>query len=155
MSKNIPTIAPVLSGAGLRIGVVMSRFNTPVCEGLRDVCLTELLTLGVAEQDIVLCSVAGALEIPVVLQTMAESDRFDGLIALGAVIRGDTYHFELVANESGAGVTRVGLDFGIAIANAILTTDTDEQAEIRIKEKGRDAARTVVETANLIKALQV
>ncbi|MBM5570681.1 MULTISPECIES: 6,7-dimethyl-8-ribityllumazine synthase [Deefgea] len=154
MLKNIPTIASNLSGAGLRVGVVMSRFNTPVCEGLRDVCLAELVALGVAEQDILLVSVAGALEIPVVLQTMAESDRFDALIALGAVIRGDTYHFELVANESGAGVTRVGLDWGIAIANAILTTDTDEQAEVRISEKGRDAARTVVETANLIKALQ-
>jgi 6,7-dimethyl-8-ribityllumazine synthase len=154
MLKNIPTIAANLSGKGLRVGVVMSRFNTPVCEGLRDVCLAELLALGVAEQDILLVSVAGALEIPVVLQTMAESDRFDALIALGAVIRGDTYHFELVANESGAGVTRVGLDWGVAIANAILTTDTDEQAEVRISEKGRDAARTVVETANLIKALQ-
>jgi len=154
MLKNIPSIASNLSGAGLRVGVVMSRFNTPVCEGLRDVCLAELVALGVAEQDILLVSVAGALEIPVVLQTMAESDRFDALIALGAVIRGDTYHFELVANESGAGVTRVGLDWGIAIANAILTTDTDEQAEVRISEKGRDAARTVVETANLIKALQ-
>jgi 6,7-dimethyl-8-ribityllumazine synthase len=154
MLNNIPTIASNLSGAGLRVGVVMSRFNTPVCEGLRDVCLAELIALGVAEQDILLVSVAGALEIPVVLQTMAESDRFDALIALGAVIRGDTYHFELVANESGAGVTRVGLDCNIAIANAILTTDTDEQAEVRISEKGRDAARTVVETANLIKALQ-
>ncbi|MGL6039674.1 MAG: 6,7-dimethyl-8-ribityllumazine synthase [Deefgea sp.] len=154
MLKNIPTIVANFSGAGLRVGVVMSRFNTPVCEGLRDVCIAELLALGVAEQDILLVSVAGALEIPVVLQTMAESDRFDALIALGAVIRGDTYHFELVANESGAGVTRVGLDCGIAIANAILTTDTDEQAEVRISEKGRDAARTVVETANLMKALQ-
>ena len=147
MLKNIPTIAANFSGTGLRVGVVMSRFNTPICEDLRDVCLAELVALGVAEQDILLVSVAGALEIPVVLQTMAESDRFDALIALGAVIRGDTYHFELVANESGAGVTRVGLDCGIAIANAILTTDTDEQAEVRIQEKGRDAAEQAEDEA--------
>ena len=154
VTQNILTIAANLSGAVIRAGVVMCRFNTAVCEGLRDACLAELLELGVAEQDILLVSVAGALEIPVILQTMAESDRFDALIALGAVIRGDTYHFELVANESGAGVMRITLDSGIAIANAILTTDTDEQAEVRVQEKGRDAARTVVETANLIKALQ-
>ncbi len=151
---NVKTIAPNLNGAGLKVGVVMSRFNAPVCEGLRDACLAELAVLGVAEQDVWLGTVAGALEIPLVLQKLAHSKRFDALIALGAVIRGETYHFELVANESGAGVTRVALDHGIPIANAILTTETDEQAEVRMIEKGRDAARVAVETANLLKVIR-
>lgn len=150
---KINLIAPNLSGAGLKIGIVMSRFNAPVCEGLRDACLAELAKLGVADADITLASVAGALEIPVVLQKMAASKKYDALIALGAIIRGETYHFELVANESGAGVTRVTLDAGIPVANAILTTETDEQAEVRMIEKGADAARVAVETANLLKAV--
>ena len=151
---SIKTIAPNLNGTGLKIGVVMSRFNTPVCEGLRDACLAELVKLGVAEQDIWLGSVAGALEIPLVLQKLAHTKRFDALIALGAIIRGETYHFELVANESGAGVTRVALDHGLPIANAILTTETDEQAEVRMLEKGSEAARVAVETANLLKVIR-
>ncbi|MDR3410988.1 MAG: 6,7-dimethyl-8-ribityllumazine synthase [Formivibrio sp.] len=151
---NIKTTTSSLNGAGLKIGVVMSRFNAPVCEGLRNACLTELVALGVAEQDIWLGSVAGALEIPLVLQKLAHSKRYDALVALGAVIRGETYHFELVANESGAGVSRVALDFGIPIANAILTTETDEQAEVRMIEKGREAARVAVEMANLLKVIR-
>lgn len=151
---KVTTTAPNLDGTGLKVGVVMSRFNAPVCEGLRDACLAELAVLGVAAQDVWLGSVAGALEIPLVLQKLAQSKRFDALIALGAVIRGETYHFELVANESGAGVSRVVLDHGIPVANAILTTETDEQAEVRMIEKGRDAARVAVETANLLKVIR-
>ena len=151
---TINAVVPNLKGAGLKIGVVMSRFNTPVCEGLRDACLAELAKLGVAEHDVWLGTVAGALEIPLVLQKLAHTKRYDALIALGAVIRGETYHFELVANESGAGVTRVALDHGIPVANAILTTDTDEQAEVRMTEKGAEAARVAVETANLLKGIR-
>ena len=99
-------------------------------------------------------TVPGALEIPLALQKMAETGQFDALIALGAVIRGETYHFELVSNESGAGITRIGLDFGIPIANAVLTTETDEQAEVRMAEKGADAARVAVEMANLTGAME-
>ncbi|OWY40463.1 6,7-dimethyl-8-ribityllumazine synthase [Xenophilus sp. AP218F] len=154
MLEAIQRIEPNLSGKGLKVGIVMARFNTPVCHGLRDACLAELARLGVAEQDIVLATVPGALEIPLVLQTMAKSSRFHALVALGAVIRGETYHFELVSNESGAGVTRVGLDFDIPVANAILTTENDEQAEVRMQEKGADAARVAVEMANLHKALR-
>ncbi|WP_051258801.1 6,7-dimethyl-8-ribityllumazine synthase [Chitinibacter tainanensis] len=150
---GIQQIASNLNGQGMKIGVVMSRFNTPVCEGLRDNCLDELVKLGVAPADIVLGSVAGALEIPVVLQKMANSGRYDALIALGAIIRGETYHFELVANESGAGVTRITLDSKMPIANCILTTENDEQAEVRVVEKAREAARVAVETANLLKAV--
>ncbi|WP_199152765.1 6,7-dimethyl-8-ribityllumazine synthase [Chromobacterium sp. ASV23] len=154
MLEAIQRIEPNLSGKGLKIGIVMARFNTPVCHGLRDACLSELSKLGVAEQDITLATVPGALEVPLVLQTMAKTGRFDALVALGAVIRGETYHFELVSNESGAGVTRVGLDFDIPVANAILTTETDEQAEVRMQEKGGDAARVAVEMANLHKTLR-
>ena len=136
-------------GEGLRIGIVQSRFNQPVCDALRGACLTELRRLGVQDEDLFICSVPGALEIPLALQRLAHTGEFDALIALGAVIRGETYHFELVSNESGAGVTRVGLDHSIPIANAILTTETDEQAEVRAAEKGADAARVAVEMANL------
>ncbi|MXR37013.1 6,7-dimethyl-8-ribityllumazine synthase [Craterilacuibacter sinensis] len=154
MLDTITRIEPNLEGKGLKIGVVMSRFNPDVCHGLRDACLSELGLLGVAPGDVLYTSVPGALEIPLVLQTMAKSGRFDALIALGAVIRGETYHFELVSNESGAAVTRVGLDAGVPVANAVLTTETDEQAEVRMIEKGRDAARVAVEMANLQKALR-
>lgn len=154
MLDQVNHIAPDLSGKGMKIGVVMCRFNELVCHGLRDACLAELQALGVAPADVTLATVPGALEAPLVLQTMAKSGRFDALIALGAVIRGETYHFELVSNESGAGITRVGLDAGIPIANAILTTETDEQAEVRMSVKGREAAQVAVEMANLHKALR-
>ncbi|MDO8299834.1 6,7-dimethyl-8-ribityllumazine synthase [Lacisediminimonas sp.] len=138
-----------LEGNGLRIGVVQARFNADVCHGLAAACLAELKRLGVQDDDVLLVSVPGALEIPLALQKMAETEQFDALIAIGAVIRGETYHFELVSNESGAGITRVSLDAGIPIANAVLTTENDEQAEIRMVEKGTDAARVAIEMANL------
>jgi 6,7-dimethyl-8-ribityllumazine synthase len=142
-----------LEGQGLRIGIVQARFNEDVCHGLLSACLAELKHLSVEDEDILHVTVPGALEIPLALRKMAETMQFDALIAIGAVIRGETYHFELVSNESGAGITRVGLDFGIPIANAVLTTETDEQAETRMAEKGTDAARVAVEMANLAIAL--
>jgi 6,7-dimethyl-8-ribityllumazine synthase len=145
---------PDFDGAGLRIGIVQARFNEDICHGLRAACLTELKHLGVDEQDVLLVTVPGALEIPLALQKMAESGQFDALIALGAVVRGETYHFELVANESGAGIQRIGLDHGIPIANAVLTTENDEQAEARMAGKGADAARVAVEMANLVAAME-
>jgi 6,7-dimethyl-8-ribityllumazine synthase len=144
---------PNLDGEGLRIGIVQSRFNEPVCNGLVDACVEELERLGVTGQDVLLVTVPGALEIPLALQKLAESGQFDALIALGAVIRGETYHFELVANESGAGISRIGLDFGVPVANGVLTTESDEQALARMTEKGRDTARAAVEMANLATAL--
>jgi 6,7-dimethyl-8-ribityllumazine synthase len=143
-----------LSGEGLRIGIVQARFNPDVCHGLLSACIAELQHLGVAPEDILHVSVPGALEIPLALQKMADTQQFDALVALGAVIRGETYHFELVSNESGAGISRVGLDTGIPIANAVLTTENDEQAEARMAEKGVDAARVAVEMANLALALE-
>lgn len=143
-----------LNGQGLRIGIVQARFNEDVCHGLLSACLAELKHLGVADEDVLHVTVPGALEIPLALQKMAQTEQFDALVAIGAVIRGETYHFELVSNESGAGITRVALDFDIPIANAVLTTDTDEQAEARMVEKGTDAARVAVEMANLAIALR-
>ena len=145
---------PDFDGAGLRIGIVQARFNEDICHGLRAACLTELKHLGVDDQDVLLVTVPGALEIPLALQKMAESGQFDALIALGAVVRGETYHFELVANESGAGIQRIGLDHGIPIANAVLTTENDDQAEVRMAGKGADAARVAVEMANLVAAME-
>lgn len=143
-----------MDGDGLRIGIVQSRFNEDVCQGLLSACLAELKRLGVVEDDVLHVTVPGALEIPVALQKLADTEQFDALIALGAVIRGETYHFELVSNESAAGIARVSLDYGLPIANAVLTTDNDQQAEARMAEKGADAARVAVEMANLALALE-
>ena len=143
-----------LDGAGVRIGIVQARFNETVGQGLLSACLAELSRLGVLNEDILHVTVPGALEVPLALQKLALTNQFDALIALGSVIRGETYHFELVSNESGAGITRVGLDSGLPIANAILTTENDEQAAVRMQEKGADAARVAVEMANLTLALE-
>ena len=142
-----------LDGAGLRVGIVMSRFNRPVCEGLLSACVAELKRLGVADGDMRIATVPGALEIPLALQSMAQSGGFDALVALGAVIRGDTYHFEVVSNDACRAIMEVQLDTGIPIANGVLTCDTDEQAEVRMQPKGADCAQAAVEMANLQKAL--
>jgi 6,7-dimethyl-8-ribityllumazine synthase len=138
-----------LNGQDLRIGIVQARFNEEHCVALTTACIKELISLGVAQSDIKLVTVPGALEIPFALQKLAETGEFDGLVAIGAVIRGETYHFELVSNESAAGISRISLDYGIPIANGILTCETDVQAQARATEKGRDCARTAVEMANL------
>ena len=145
--------AAKLDGDGLVIGIVQARFNAPMTEKMAEACRYELAALGVAERHLTHVTVPGALEISVALKAMADSDDFDALIAIGCVIRGETYHFELVANESGAGVTRVALDHQIPIANAILTVDTEAQAWARVEDKGRDAARVAVEMANLMSEL--
>jgi 6,7-dimethyl-8-ribityllumazine synthase len=142
-----------LNGSGMRIGIVQSRFNPEVCEGLLGACRAQLMQHGVSEADITLATVPGALEIPLVLLHMAESEKFDALIALGAVIRGDTYHFEIVANESARCVNEVQLACGVPIANAILTTDTDEQATERMLVKGGEAAHVAIEMVNLLRGL--
>jgi 6,7-dimethyl-8-ribityllumazine synthase len=136
-------------GADLRVGIVQARFNPAIGDALRNACLEQLRALGVAEADTLLCSVPGALEIPTVLLQLGRSGEFDALIALGAVVKGETYHFEVVSNESAAGVSRVALELGIPVANAILTTYTEEQAIERAAEKGAEAARVAVEMANL------
>jgi 6,7-dimethyl-8-ribityllumazine synthase len=143
-----------LDGKGLTVAIVRARFNNAITSTLEKACLDELMALGVDEDDIRLVTVPGALEVPLALKALASGDeRFDALVALGCIIRGETYHFELVANESGAGVSRVGLDHQIPIANAILTVENEEQAWVRAEPKGRDAARVAVEMANLLDEL--
>lgn len=139
-----------LEGAGLRIAIVRARFNDAVTQAIAQACIGELLRLDVESDDIRHVTVPGALEIPVVLKALAESGDHDALVAIGCVIRGETYHFELVANESAAGVTRVGLDYRLPMANVILTTENLEQALARQTEKGVDAARVVVEMCKLL-----
>ena len=146
-------IPPNHDGAGLNIGIVQARFSNEIGSAMLEVCTEKLVELGVPDGNITVATVPGALEVPLVLQNMAASESYDALIAIGAVIRGETYHFELVANESGAGVSRVGLDFNVPIANAILTTENDEQAHARIQEKAGDAAIVAVELANLLNDL--
>ncbi len=151
--ENILELEPDLNGEELRIGIVMSRFNIDVSEGLLGACTAELEKRGVDESGMLLVTVPGALEIPMALQKMALTDQFDALIALGAVIRGDTYHFEVVSNQSTSGVAAVQLDTGIPIANGILTTDTDDQALARMSQKGAEAAKVAIEMANLLREL--
>ncbi|MFC5499230.1 6,7-dimethyl-8-ribityllumazine synthase [Caenimonas terrae] len=141
-------------GKGLRIGIVQARFNQSVTDALARACKGELLALGVEQADIEHVLVPGALEIPIALQALADRGRCDALVALGCVIRGETYHFELVANESAAGVSRVSLDYRLPVANVILTTETMEQAIARQTDKGVDAARVVLEMANLLDHLK-
>jgi 6,7-dimethyl-8-ribityllumazine synthase len=142
-----------MNGKKLKIGVVQARFNADITNALATACKAELIALGVSEKDIDHITVPGALEVAVALQAMAEKGSYDALVALGCIIRGETYHFELVANESGAAVTRVALDYQLPIANAILTTEDMPQAVARQTEKGRDAARVAIEMANLLESM--
>lgn len=151
---TIPEIAPDLDGKGLRVAIVAGRFNANIGEGLLGACVKELLARGVAASDILVCKLPGALEMPLTLKTLADSGKYDALIALGAVIRGDTYHFEVVSNEMAAGITRVQLDCNIPVANGVLTTNTDEQAEIRMDVKGRECAQCAIEMANLLRTIR-
>ncbi|MFZ1851889.1 MAG: 6,7-dimethyl-8-ribityllumazine synthase [Nitrosomonas sp.] len=146
---DIPEIQPILDGSDLRIGIVMSRFNSDVCEGLLSGCVIELRKNGVSDDNILLATVPGALEIPLTVKRIAATNQFDAFIALGAVIRGDTYHFEVVANESAHGLMIAQLEIEIPIANGILTTDNEDQAIARMHEKGTDVARVALEMANL------
>ncbi|MBI1965502.1 MAG: 6,7-dimethyl-8-ribityllumazine synthase [Betaproteobacteria bacterium] len=150
---DIERLEPDLNGAGLRIGIVMSRFNQDAGEGLLSSCAAALAKHGVRARDIRVVTVPGALEVPLALQKMANTGRFDALIALGAVIRGETYHFEIVASKSAEGIASVALDTGVPVANGVLTTDNDGQALARVARKGADCAAVAVEMANLMRRL--
>jgi 6,7-dimethyl-8-ribityllumazine synthase len=153
MSEDIERVEPDLDGEGLRIGIVVGRFNEEVGEGLLEACTAKLVEHGVQPDDIRVVTVPGALEVPLVLQKLATSGHYDALIALGAVIRGETYHFEIVSNESASGIATVALDNGVPIANGILTTENDEQALERAPQKGADCALAAIEMANLMSLL--
>lgn len=144
-------ITPEHNGTGLHIGMVQARFTNPIGVELVKACTDRLVKLGVNDNDITLATVPGALEVPLVLQSMARSEKFDALVAIGVVIRGETYHFELVSNEAAAGVSRISLEHQIPIANAILTTENDAQALARMYNKGSEAAVVAIEMANLLK----
>ena len=152
-------VTPDLQGKGLRIGIAWSRFNEELVRGLLTACDKQLLELGVSANDIDVVSVPGALELPIALQTMAlerrglTGPRYDALVALGCVVRGETYHFEVVSNESARGILDVQLETGIPIANGVLTTETDEQAQARALVKGAEAARVAVEMANTLRTV--
>ena len=151
--SDVMRIPSSTSGEGRRVGVVVSRFNGAIGDKLLAGALRALAEAGVAERDTVVVSVPGALESPLALQRLAQAGDFDALVALGAVIRGETYHFEIVANESAAGVAGVQLEFGIPIGNGILTTDTEAQALERADTKGFEAAQAALELANLLDAI--
>lgn len=150
--KNTEKIA--FDGSGLRIGIVVGRFNAEIGDALLESCNAALVKHGVKKKDIVTVTVPGALEIPLALKAMAISGQYDALIALGAVIRGETYHFEIVSNESARGITDVQLETGMPIANGILTTENDAQAQARVAEKGRDCAQAAIEMAHLLQQLK-
>ena len=151
---DIEELDPSLDGKGLRIGIVLSRFNQDVGEGLLSACTAALVKQGVRASDILIVSVPGALEVPLALQKLANTNKYDALVALGAVIRGDTYHFEVVANESASGITTVALDSGVPVANGILTTNDEDEALARMSEKGADCALAAIEMANLLKRIE-
>jgi len=153
-NKDIDELGPDVSGTGLRIGIVMGRFNLDIGEGLLSSCIAALAKHGVSRSDLQVVSVPGALEIPLALQKMANTGKFHALIALGAVIRGETYHFEIVSNESASGITTVALDTGVPIANGILTTSDEAQALARMMQKGEDCALAAIEMANLLKRIE-
>jgi 6,7-dimethyl-8-ribityllumazine synthase len=150
---GVARITANTSGRGRRVGVVVSRFNAAIGDRLLASALAALAEAGVADEDVVVATVPGALELPLALQRLGQGGDIDALVALGAVVRGETYHFEIVANESAAGVASVQLESGIPVGNGILTTDTDEQALARAEEKGRHAALAALELANLLDAI--
>ena len=151
---SMEEIEAAVDGAGLRIGIAVARFNARIGDGLLASCTAALTKLGVRAADVTIITVPGALELPLALQKMAGMGAFDALIALGAVIRGETYHFEIVAGESARGIMSVQLDTGLPIANGILTTENDDQAEVRMAQKGADCAAVAVEMANLLQELK-
>lgn len=152
--REFRELDPKYTAAGLRFGIVMSRFNEQIGDGLLSGASEELAKLGAHADDITLATVPGALELPLVLQTMAKSGKYDALIALGCVIRGETYHFEIVSNESARGITEAQLFTGVPIANAVLTTENEDQALVRMVQKGKEAAQCAVEMVHLLKAVR-
>src|SRR5215218_9754191 len=149
----IKRIAPDVTGAHMRVAIVLSRFNPAIGEGLLAGALRAVREAGVADAQVTVITVPGALEAPLALQRLAQTGHYDALVVLGAVVRGETYHFEIVSNESAAGVSSVGLETGIPIGNGILTCDTDAQAEARMDQKGYEATQAAIELANLIRVI--
>jgi 6,7-dimethyl-8-ribityllumazine synthase len=142
------------AGAGLRVAIVVARFNATIGAQLLASAAKTLKAHAVNEADISVVHVPGALELPLALKALAESARFDALIALGCVVRGDTYHFEIVSDQSAAGIMHVQLTTGVPIANGVLTTENDEQALVRTETKGQDCALAALEMALLLRDIR-
>jgi len=149
----VKRIVPDLTGGPLRVAIVQSRFNPAIGTGLLAGALRALREAGVADDHVTVVTVPGALEAPLALQRLGQTGHYDALVVLGAVIRGETYHFEIVSNESAAGVSSVALELGMPIGNGILTCDTDAQAEARMDQKGYEATQAAIELANLIRVI--
>jgi 6,7-dimethyl-8-ribityllumazine synthase len=152
-AANLPLSAE--QAQSVHIGIVQSSFNAEVTNALKNACLAELLSSGVLPHQISLVEVPGALEIPLALQALAQIEEpqpFQALIALGCIIRGETYHFELVANESARGVSQIALDFHVPVVNAVLTTENLEQATARQEVKGREAAQAALHMIRVLEA---
>jgi 6,7-dimethyl-8-ribityllumazine synthase len=143
-----------IDGTGLKIGIVQSRFNEEICDALLKACIDQLTLSHVAESDITVMTVPGALETPMMLNEMALTHNYDGLIALGCIIRGDTYHFEIVANESARCISDIQIATRVPIANAILTTENEEQAVARMNIKGAEAAQVAMEMVLALKTIK-
>lgn len=154
LRSDIQEIDPSIRADGMRFAIAMSRFNEQIGEGLLSACQDELLRLGAKAEDITLVTVPGALELPLVLKTLAETGRYAALVAIGCVIRGETYHFEIVSNEASRGITEVQLTTGVPIANAVLTTENEDQALVRMAPKGKEAAQCAVEVATLLQHIK-
>jgi 6,7-dimethyl-8-ribityllumazine synthase len=146
-----------LSAKGLKFTLIVSRFNDFICERLEGGAVDTLLRSGAQDKDITVIRVPGSFEMPMVAKTVANKGKCDAVICLGAVIRGSTPHFDYVAGEAAKGIAKVSLDSGVPIAFGVITTDNLEQAIERAGtksgNKGRDAALTAIETANLIKTI--
>ena len=153
-NDKIDEIEATLDGSGLRIGIATTRWNPTICDGLLSAAVSMLLKRGVSKKDLHIVTAPGALELPLTMQKLAQTGKFDALIAIGAVVRGDTYHFEVVSNEMASGITRVQLDTGVPIGNAVLTTENEHQAIARMTEKGREVALCVIEMVQLLKAIE-
>jgi len=147
-----------LEGKSCRFGLVVSRFNEFITNRLLTSALDTLKNLGVEEEDIDIVRVPGAFEIPLVARELARSKQFDAVICLGAVIKGETPHFDYISPEMSRGIAQASWDTGIPIVFGVLTTHTPEQALERSgemeKNRGADAARTAIEMATLMKSLQ-
>ena len=131
----------------LNVGIVYSRFNGPVVKELLNSCVDQLILEGIDQNHILKKEVPGALEIPMMINAYATKKKFDVLIAVGAVIRGETYHFEVVSDQSANGLMQVQLMHNIPVINAIITTNSGEEAFARTKIKGKEAAAGAIEMA--------
>lgn len=154
MTQEMPHFDKDLNGEGDRYGLVVSRFNQEITNQLLEGAIEGLKQHGVSEEELTIAWVPGAFEIPLIAKKLAESKKYDAVICLGAVIRGETSHFDFVADQAARGILQASLASGIPVIFSVLTTDTVEQAEVRAKNKGLSGALSAIEMVNIIKSIQ-